>query len=317
MNSQNKRSRSPVTVLGLTLLVISIVAAYLWQQLREQGAQNQRLSARLTALETPVPVAGSRVQTSQATPAMSASSEAPSPPASAAAVSEPTSLPMQRSGDAGSMAALARQMMETPGGKQLQLVMERQGLARRYPDVQAALNLSPQQVEKLFDVLARRETEDSEDRRQPRGPIDRAAGEEMLRKMAERDRAYRADLASVLGDSYPKWDEYQIAASQRQREGWARQAADQLRATISPGNNTLSDAQFQAFNAAVTAEQKRIDQSIRSPQQQLQNLPEANRRLVEVAVAHLNPEQLAAYRRHLEQQTEMMRMALSTLAEDE
>jgi hypothetical protein len=313
MKMQEGSVQKPVMVLGLALLVISIIAAYLWQQLRDQNAQNEQLSARLTALEPAVPAAAARVPQPQAVSAPGEALPAAVP------VPAPTTQSQQRASDAKSLAALSRQMMETPEGREFRLVMRRQSLAREYPDVQKALNLTPEQVDKLFDVLARREVDEQSMPMsiRERGPADPAAREEMARSMAEKNKAYRAELAAALGSSYDKWDEYQLAAKQRQREGWERVAADQMRVAISSGNNSMSDAQFQAFNTAVKAEQERIDRTLRSPQQQMQSMPENNRKLIEVASAHLNPEQLAAYRRHLEQQTEMMREAISTLGEDE
>lgn len=311
MNSQEGSAQKPVMVLGVTLLVISIIAAYLWQQIRDQNAQNAQLSARLAALEPAAPASASRVSQPQEA---SVAGEV-TLPAPAAAVTAST--PQQRKSEANSLAALTRQMMESPEGRKLQLVMQRRSLEQRYPDVQKALNLTAEQVEKLFDVLARRDMENRDSMRASRGPADRAAREEMARKEMEKSKAYRAELAAVLGSSYDKWDEYQIAATKRQQEGWERFAADEMRRAISVGNNDMSDIQFQAFNAAVTAEQKRIEQTIRSPQQQLASLSESNRRLIEVASAHLNPAQLAAYRQHLEQQSAMMREAISTLGDDE
>lgn len=314
MNTQEGSAQKPVTVLGIALVVIGLIAIYLWQQIRDQRVQNGQLSARLAALESAAPAAASRTPQPQVVPLAGEVSSL----AVAAAGSAPTSQSQPRVNDAKSLSALSRQMMETPEGRELQRLMGRQFLERRYPDVQKALNLTPAQVEKLFDVLVRRDMDNEESMRtQSRPPADRAAREEMSRKMAEKSAAYRADLAAALGSSYEKWDQYEAAARQRQREGWERVAAEQMRTAISAGNNDMSDAQFQAFNAAVTAEQKRIDQTLRSPQQQMADLPANNRRLIEVASAHLNPAQLAAYRQHLEEQSAMLREAISTLGEDE
>jgi hypothetical protein len=298
------------TALGALLVAIGIAAIFLWQEVRAQRAQNAAGMTHLAALESrhPDPAAqpdhGSPTATAQVAVTTANAGQAPAP-------RDPSA-----SRGVNPLLAQVAQMRNSPEGQEYQRIMLRQRLDEEYADVAKQMNLSPDKVAKLLDLLVKRRMDLAADSssQQSRGPQDRAARAELTRIRAERERAFEAELKYLLGDSYPKWPEYQSAAAERQQEGYIRMAKEDLRHAISSGNSPLTDAQFAYLDSAITAEQNRIDQESRgmNMQQQLQRLPETNRRLVEVAAAHLNPQQLDRYRRYLEQQQGMM-SAIETL----
>jgi hypothetical protein len=94
----------------------------------------------------------------------------------------------------------------------------------------------------------------------------------------------------------------------RQQQEHARVEREELRHAITADGAPLTDPQFELLDAAITAEQKRIDKefSAMSLKQQTQRRPDTSRRLADVAAPHLNPQQLDRYRRYLQQQQDEM-----------
>lgn len=304
-------------VLGATFLIISIVAANLWRELRTQNEQNSQMAMRVAAVESAqlAQVAMSRPP-EPATPPPAADSAlsmavqtAPADTAAPAAREQPARR------DTNSLIAGLQQSMDTPEGREFARTMMRMMLAQEFPDLAKEMNLSPEEAEKLLDLLAARRVDLGTGLQAGRSTRDPAAREEMSRALADRERAFEAELVAILGDNYPKWAEYQRSAADRQREGYARQQVEQLRNAVSSSSNPLGDAQFQLLNTALAEEQRRIDQDSRglTTQQQLQRLTEDNRRLAEVAAAHLNSGQLDGYRRYLQQRTSTMRAMVGVM----
>jgi hypothetical protein len=296
--------------LGAALVIAGVVATYLGQELRTQREQNSTAIARVTALENrnstgsmaAVPV-GDGVQAAALIPATAAPNALSGPGATASA-----GRGQSVSGDADPLAQMIEQMRNSPEGQQLQRMMMRQMLEEQFPSLAKDMNLNPEKAEKLLDLLAKRRAEEAMDilGGERGGKQDRAARADQARIEAERARAYEAELKALLGDRYLGWNEYESAAMDRRREEYTRMGREQMRAAITAGGSPLTDAQFAYLNTALTAEQNRIEQETTSVQQQMQRLPETNRRLVTVAAAHLNPQQLDGFRRYLQQQQEAM-----------
>jgi hypothetical protein len=292
--------------LGAALVIAGVAAIHLGQQLHAQREQNASAMTRVTALESAHPAGA------MAVPAINDGTRTAAPVTAVAQPGPAAAAPGARNQSPGRGAdplrALAEQLQNSPEGREFQRVMMRQTLEDEFPNLAKDLNLSPDKAGKLLDLLAKQRLDlAAEGLGQMRGGTqDRAARAEMARKREEQARAFQAELKSLLGDSYSKWNDYESAAADSRRQEYTRMGTQRLRDAITAGGPPLTDAQFQYLNSAITAEQKRIDQETRSVQQQMQRLPETNRRLVEVAAAHLNPQQLDRYRRYLQQQQEMM-----------
>jgi hypothetical protein len=302
--AQGKSVRTLAMVLGAVLLVISIIAAQLWLELRAEREQGRQLMAGGN-LQQPLPAAmpvgtpvGESVNPSPADPAQPAARETPA------------------AGEANSLFEGLQEVVNTPEGREFMRTMMVATLQQEYPDLAKALNLSPAEADKLIELIARQRTDlGMEAGLQIAGSQDPAARQERARQLAQREQALEAEVAALLGERYPKWQEYERTAETRRRSNLASQQANQLRTAISSRNNPLSDAQFEPLAAALAAEQQRIDQESRglSTQRQMQRVTEDHRRLADVAAVYLNPEQLERYKRHLQQQADMAR-AISGLA---
>jgi hypothetical protein len=194
-------------------------------------------------------------------------------------------------------------------------------LPRQYPDLAKELGLTPAETEKFFDMLVKHQmstTGSALNLLGGNGSQDAAAMQDARRKVQEQQTANQAELATMLGDKLPKYQEYQRTLPMRQQ-------VSQLQAALGTGNNALSDTQSKQLITALSAEQSRIQQDRRNaprqPQQaaanpqaaieqQLQRAAEENRRMVDAARSSLNPQQLENYQQLLEQQQNMQRTLL-------
>jgi hypothetical protein len=294
--------------LGFALLAVGVLWGYLLRESRAERRTTAELESRLAALES-----GARdSSSSQGTARVPETGGTPF--ADGSAVIAPAG-PQAAGGNVDSMAAAVRQMLNSPQGREFARTTTRMMLEERYPDLARELGLSPEEVDKLLDLMADHATDAGMDRINLEELPDRAAREDMARQLAQREQAYQGELAALLGGRYEQWKEYERGAMERQRETLARRELEQLRSAVSPAGNAVSDAQLQSLHAALDAEQKRITQESlgQSMQQELQRLTEDHRRLIDVASAHLNAQQLEGYRRHLQQQADMARMMMSAM----
>jgi hypothetical protein len=287
--------------LAATFAAIAVAGVYLGNQLRLQKGQNEKYEARVAALEAsreaaelpaaaPVEASLDAAGTKGAAPAFS---EAPvpghaSPPTQSAKPSLEQSI---------------QRALQSPEGQDFARLMQRSALEQRYPDMAKALNLTAEQVDQVLDFLAGREVEMSTLESRLERTRDRAAREELMRVIRDKERVYAAELSSLLGNSYPEWQAYDLASRDRLRETYTRQGEIRMRAAIVAGGSPLNDAQFQSLTVALRAEESRFNQEVpgQSMQQQLQGLPELARRQAEVAAVFLDADQLARLRQHLDQ----------------
>jgi hypothetical protein len=293
------------TALGMLLILVGTMSILLWRQLETERARNAETLLHVTALES-MPAdyvaatpGGAGAEAPVALSAVTPSDAGPGTPAAAGQSSPRGSNPL---------VAQMEQLRNSAEGREFQRVMMRRMLEEQYPDLAKELDLSPEKAGKLLDLLAKQRADLGSDLLgQVGGAGDPAAREESARALARKEQAYEAELATLLGDTYQKFKQYQDESASRQRAQYARQETESLRNAIDAGGAPLTDAQFQYLNSALASEQKRIDATSRglNMQQQVQRMAEDNRRLVEVAAAHLNPQQLDRYKRYLQQRAEM------------
>lgn len=212
---------------------------------------------------------------------------------------------------AGAMlAAGSISMLATSSGRQ-QLARASWGmhLPNQFPDAAQQLELSGEEAEELFDLLARQQKKLGKfsDGLLTEAARDPAAREAMQRKLVDQQRANEAELTAMLGPKYPRWLEYQSNLL-------VRQQVEELQTRLKAGSDALSDPQAEALLAALTPEALRLDLELRewdtseeavvSPDllnQHFNRTFENQRRLLEVVAPHLNEAQREEYWRVLDQ----------------
>jgi hypothetical protein len=246
-----------------------------------------------------------------APPAAAADSPAV-PAAQNRATVEPAAQPSGNEAARSPMAGML-EAMQGPQGQDAMGSMMRTAMLAMYPDVGAELDLTPDEVDKLFDLLARQQQELMTDSAGLfAGANDPAATQELMRKTTEKEQAHQREQEVMLGGKYPKWQEYQSTAA-------ARQQVAQLRTVLGASGNPLSEAQEKSLVAAFAREQARSEREMRewstssaamnSPnivQETMQQAVAAQRRRVEVAAPILDATQLGQFRRQVDQQARML-----------
>jgi hypothetical protein len=260
-----------VVALLIIWLGAGAAATYLWRQLDALRGENIALQSRMTTLKARRPIAA-------ATSPQAARPDIPAPPADPAptfAVANATS---------------------SQDYEDFRRSMARATLPQLYPDLDKALGLTSEELDKFEALLTRQITSPTFGR----SPDD------------------QKEVATLLGDRYPQWQAYQESLP-------GRRQVSQLRGQLAASGSTLSDVQAQSLMAALNAELKRAEQDRRgpplpaplSPQETraraLQRAADNNSRSVLAAAPILNPQQLDSYRQMLDQQLRMGRLGLDVI----
>jgi hypothetical protein len=205
----------------------------------------------------------------------------------------------------GLVAALAEQA-NSPENRARTRSLRRAMMVQQYPDLGKELNLSDEQVNKLFDLMADQESNLAADVLSPANRDPATLQARMAKRQADQQ-ANEAELKATLGGKYSQFQEYKETLPTR------RQVTD-LRAVLNASGSSLSDAQARPLIAALAAEQKRIDQEARAPGGNpltAQYTPENTNRLVGAAAPYLNPQQLESYRQMREREANSRRALFS------
>jgi len=293
-----------VVILAVALLTTGLATALLWQRTQDEREFNAALQARVSALEAILPPAAAPL--AAAAPAMAA--------AVTAEATAATPAPASAMEQAQAIAAGFNQVMATPEGREMLRAQARMGMGRLYPHLGAELGFSAAELDKFYDLLARQQSDLTvESMAVSEAGMDSAAMQDMQRKLAERRQANEAEITTALGSKYPQWTTYQQSLPIR------RQVA-QLQSLLGGDGDALSDAQARPLVATLAAEKARLDQEQRNAARpapgtreqylalQEQRTTESNRRLLEAAAAHLTPQQVASYKRLMDQEQDMNRM---------
>lgn len=301
-----------------TTLIAGMVAAYLFQQLRAEHLRSAQLQERIAQLEF--------AQGAKAASAPVAAGNRSAQAASAQPVEAAASTPQQ--GKAVEVSrpnpsrANMQDLMKDPDFRAAQLAQRRVQLQRTYADLARELNLTPAQVDALFDLMARQQLARMSEPAviAANGQANDEASRRALRNaMEESRRVQDAEIATLLGDSkYREFKEYQDTMGARQR-------VTQLRSQLAAQGQLLTEEQVKPMVTAMAAEQKLLNQQMagreRPPQgdasgqiayreEALRITEESNRRLLRAAASHLDAKQVEALETLLEQDMAMSRTNL-------
>lgn len=214
------------------------------------------------------------------------------------------------------MMQATRAYLDTPEGREFQRVIARQQLQQQYRDIGEKLGLSAAEVDKLLDMIVGHQLAESAIQLEMMSGAQGAARDDIFRRLADTQRTHSKELQDLLGEKFPRLQEYRQEANSRQRQDMLQRQSQELRAAVtSSGRLPMTDAQFEALSTALREEEQRFDREYASisPQQMLGVLDERTRRMGEAAAVHLNSDQLAQYQAYLQEQAEMMRATLGML----
>jgi hypothetical protein len=273
-------------VLAIAAVAEGAVTLHLVRQLQLERENGQTLQARVTQLEQAAPQrqAGAtfvavpqptvspftvgaqtgQARTGPAKPAPAAASGtfmvntfaagAVAPPFDRAQMREQMNASMERQ----------RALLRDPEYREAMIAQQKLNLTRSNPTVAKDLDLTPEQVERLFGTLAEqalRMTETSDaviwDEQSSSDPAKLQAAQ---RKATEQYNANEAELRTALGETkYREWQEYQSTAP-------ARWQSTQLRTSLAnagvPLDPTLAKPLLKVFQEQQKLEQQRLQQQV-------------------------------------------------------
>lgn len=209
-------------VLAIAAVGEGLLALHLVRQLHEEREGAQALQARVTELERRAPQ-GAAGATFVAVPSQPVTS-----PFSAVTRSAPvqaqlpqavaTTAPTGQDLREQMSAAMERQrtLLKDPEYREAMQTQQKMLLKQQNPDVARDLNLTPEQVDRLFGTLAEQSLRSMDNVSAWDQQADPATAREMSRKMQEQQNANETELKNMLGDTkYREWMEYQNTAPAR------------------------------------------------------------------------------------------------------
>ncbi|MGH8238931.1 MAG: hypothetical protein ACREXP_18190, partial [Steroidobacteraceae bacterium] len=245
-------------VLAIAAIGEGAVTLHLVRQLHEERESAQTLQARVTELErsVPQPAAGATFIAVPTQPTVSPFTTVqkqgtpPPPPgvatgtivAANAVVGRgimPSAAPDQEHIREQMKASMERQraLLRDPDYREAMLAQQKMALRRSNPNVARDLDLTAEQVDRLFNTLAEqqmRAMENTSPMRWGEQP-DAAKMQEFHRKNMEQQSANEAELKRALGEGkYREWQEYQSMAGVR----WE---ADRVRASLASAGVPLEE----------------------------------------------------------------------------
>jgi len=286
-------------VLFLAMMAVGGYAIHLSQQVAAATQQVADLQAQLQERE-----AALSVETATRVPEVKEVAQAPVVDARAAsATAEPISAQSQAASDEGeTFVSMLMAQQSSPEARARLRASMRASLATTLPDIGEAVGLSLEEESRLLDLLAKHQDftglmfSGDGSSNTPATRAERAAAYE------ERQRTQDAELRAMLGSNYERYKDY------RETLPVWRQRSD-LRAVLDAAGVPLTDAQGRSLIAALSVEQRSFNQQTRAaasqgetfPQVLLAQIsPERRQRLLNVAAAYLNPQQLDGYKGMLE-----------------
>lgn len=293
-------------VLGIALVAVGGTAIHLWREVDAARDQLAALQAQLEQRDAQ-PVALAAGPMPQPTP----SAIAPQP-----AVPTPATPPRPEAATdaAASFIAMMREQQSSPEMAARRRQTLRMLMETSNPGVEEALGLTPEEKEKLFDLLADQQERSSAIFIEQREPGGTASAQERTAALQARLSANDTELQALLGSKYPQWQDYN-----QTRPAW-RQLED-LRVAAKAGGMPLTDAQSRSLVAALAVEQRHFSEEMRNAATQgrsfaeviAQNTPERQQRRLAAAAPHLSPQQLESYRAMLGRAAAQEQAMLRTL----
>lgn len=309
--------KAAVVSLGLGVVAAGVVAGVLWRNLQEVQAQNVEAHDRIVALQSAQLAASVAPAPAPSSVPVPAVAQVPEANSDQPAAKPATGQAAEKSAPNALMEGVSK-IMATPEGRDMVMAQVRMMMPQQYPDLAKELGMSKAEEEKFFDLLARQQADLSGNALAVMGAgADRAAMQELQRKTREQQQAQQVELNAMLGSKAPQWQEYQRTLP-------VRRQVSTLQTTLG-AQNALTDSQSKSLMAAINTEQARIRTdrmtAARSgggavqnnPEEQLRREQEDNARLVSAASSHLSTQQLEAYRKMLQQQTDMGRRLMQAV----
>lgn len=307
-------------VLAIAAVGEGLIALHLVRQLQAERENAQTLQARVVELERRVPqrAAGATfvaIPAPTTSPFAVVGQSAPAQPTPVINGQTITALPEQQQMREQMAASMERQrtLLKDPEYREALQTQQKMMLMRTSPEVARDLNLTADQVDRLFGTLAKQSLRGMEAMNLWEEQPEPAKVQELQRKALEQQRENEAELKSVLGEAkYREWQDYQAMAgvryeAQRLRGSLAsagvpldENLAKPLMKVLQEQQQKVMEQYTAAAGSALTARagfitepgSERSADSIRFAEQSLQSLTQNQEKQREALARVLTPEQL-------------------------
>lgn len=320
--------RNLALVCGGLAIVSSIISVNLWRELRAERLVAGELRAQLLEQQGPAMPQTGLSAAAVATPA-TITETAAAPPRPLAATPSPQATPARNV--ATNVLVEARDLLKDPEYRRAALAQRRLNMPQNYPDLAEELNLTPEQTDQLYDLLAAAQiTQQAElvlPGSQPGQPIDLSVMENYTRRSQELQARRDEQIAALLGNAgLDQFKAYEQTVP-------ARMQAQNIQRMMETGGMPLTAAQMKPITAAYIADQQRQRDMMttmftqttaganpeaaaaRLQELQSERQVERNRSLIEAARPHLTAQQLERLQATLDQQLAMSRASSRLMRE--
>lgn len=275
---------------------------------REAGAGQQQiaeLQAQLQELQRQRPAQAWDTRASTASPPTQAVTEM-------ADTTQPAAPPVVAAASLIPDIATMRAQMASPEATAQRRQLTRLLMERSNPYISEALGLTPEETNQLLDALAMHQEVGSAIFTAPADGSSPPSPQERMAKIQAQQQTNESELQAMLGNKYLQWQDYRET-----RAAW--QQLRDLHAVANAGGTPLTDSQGKSLVAALLVEQRSFNQQSRANASQGRSFaetfkrysPERTQHLLDVAAAHLSPQQLEGYRGMLERAAAQERNTLA------
>lgn len=349
-----------IAILGASTLALGVTSSYLWMQLRGEREQRGALQARVQELERgtgivsetfnfPDPVGttpGSAAQESEARMPREAGATNRAPSTSRAANGAPhapgAGVDKDVSGRRAMLARLRdmrerrRKLLSNPEFRAAMQAQLRTSVQQEHPDLASELRLQPEQLDKLFDLLAEHQLRAMTEPRPYDDPANTGTPDSQQQKMAEwgsraeeAQKGREAEIAALLGTQYPDWQQYQSSLGARMQVRELRNNLDSspepLRAEqIRPLVAAIAEAErLAASDVRNDVERQRsagmpgVEEHLAMPDRQVEWLESYQQRIHAAVSPYLTATQVARFEETQKQQLDAQRAQATMLREQQ
>lgn len=255
-----------VPILILTTIAPALACLHLVRELRQEREQTASLQARIDELEkdraaaeafTVIPrTSPFSAPTEQVGAAAVPRTQARAEQAAVAAVERESATPQDVRERIRAHMEQRREMMKQPQYREAMRTQARLDMRRNYPGLMQELQMTREEVDGLFDLLADqqvRSMEESESMFLQGDQPDEAQVRAAQERFQARAEQQRMELETYLGPKYEQWVEYQQTLGQRHR-------LVAVQSTLALGGTPLNDKQAKTLLSALVQEQRRQQQ---------------------------------------------------------
>jgi len=299
-------------LLGMALVVVGGMAVHFSRVIAVERQQIAGLKAQLQERDARIATLADRPAAPPAIPAADIVQQTGTPDA-AASPPPAASLPPANAAALQGLLTTMREQSSSPEAMAQRRRTTRYTIEAVNPDIGEALGLSPDEADKLLELLVTHQENSSAVFRSTIDGNSTTTVQERSAILQAQREANDAELQARLGNKYSQWKDYNDT-----RTAW--QQRRDLRAVLDAGGIPMTDAQSKSLIAALAAEQRNITQRIREAVSQGRSIsetrarytPELRQRSLDAASPHLTPQQLEGYRGLLEREAAQERYRIPT-----